>query len=321
MHPWTGTWSNPSTQKAEPRMSNCCVLQCPGGPVQGMRMDTIIRSSLHNVSPSEQRAGPVALNSPLLSALSERLRLAGEDHEALSRQAVKCVHLAVSGVLFKPRSQATGDSNVMFIHPSLGGPCPGRITDIFVHKRDVGARVVEETFLAVRRWLPLAEEEIPLDPFRKYRVGGALYYDEFADEPLVLRAADLICHVGRTVMEDFRFKRNVAAGEPVLVEPRKPCIHIRPLDRVGSSQCRVKCGARIHCLYSCFISPKRSQPSMNNILTCSEALQGTCAALGGIMHSSRCVGGRVSMPGLKETHSARRHDHQNYDLKYLAKNS
>ena len=102
-----------------------------------------------------------------------------------------------------------------------------RSEDVFVHARKGGkGDTIEQTFLAVRPFLELSETDVQMDPYRKFRAGGCLYYDEFALQASVISPEEVICHVSRTPMSEVM-------GTAGLCLISKPCVHIKRLDRVG----------------------------------------------------------------------------------------
>lgn len=198
---------------------------------RGARMDAIVRSALvtGDTPQGHQGARPrmIILKTAMLDALAQRLTAAGRDVQQLEQHAIVCMHIAVAGVLYKPRARAAGDSNIMFVHPEVRKAAAGSIRDIFTHQRAQDGDTIQETFLVVDRLLELSPEEVHLDPFRKFRAGGCLFYSEYAPNAYLIRPAEVLCHTANTSMDglvvDGRGKGSFS----------KACVHVKPLDRVS----------------------------------------------------------------------------------------
>ncbi|OSD08116.1 hypothetical protein PYCCODRAFT_1358106 [Trametes coccinea BRFM310] len=221
-----------------------------GSDRRGTRMEAILQSPHASLDRPHGDTGkrPVTINldDGVYSALQLRLSFgeAGAHSRSLpsdtplSRNAINCSRIIISGVIYRTRHRSGGDSNVIFKHPTITTPAPGSIDLIFVYERQHGSEKVEETFLAVRRLLDLNADDLKSDPYRKYpRVGGALYYNHFADEILVLRPSDVLCHFAKTPMErEEIFKGPTAqnSGERKRQDGggEKPIVHVKPLERV-----------------------------------------------------------------------------------------
>ena len=229
---------------------------------RGMRFDAILRSTDAPTVPSlpwpenhHKGSRRATLDPEVFDALLRRLNNHGSevygrctDHGFVPPNVLSVSELvalipvvSISGVLYKPRTRAQGDSNIIFQHPFLKGKHPGRIESIFLHKRDtVSYRGLVEAFLVVKRLEELDEDDRNLDPYRRYApVGGMLYYHSYSPDLLVLRTADVICHFAKTTMDHF-----VALGDGEMVAGsgtkvtsfKKPCVHVRSLDRVRARQ-------------------------------------------------------------------------------------
>ncbi|KAI0323541.1 hypothetical protein GY45DRAFT_1264393 [Cubamyces sp. BRFM 1775] len=224
---------------------------------RGMRLDAILRSASaqHELAPvGEPFKGsrPASLDSATYKALLERLadetadvyideRVFAAERPLgklpLPRPATSCSAVRISGVYYKPRSRSTGDSNVLFRHPSLAATSrPGRIDRIFIHtRRGPDRQDLVETFLVVRPLKELDRVDAALDPYRKYpQVGGRLYYQAYEEAALVLRTEDVLCHFAQTTMEHLVVRAPGADNprETYVCRISRPCVHVRPLDRV-----------------------------------------------------------------------------------------
>ena len=199
---------------------------------RGARLDAIIRSAL-TLGDTPQgypglRPRTIVLKSGILDALTRRLTAAGSDVQQLERHAVACVHIAIAGVLYKPRARAPGDSNIIFVHPDVQKTAAGSIRDIFTHQRTQGDATNEETFLVVDRLLELPREEMHLDPFRRFKAGGSLFYSAYAPNVYIVRPSEVLCHTANTSMDGLVVNRR---GQDSF---SKACVHVKPLDRVSS---------------------------------------------------------------------------------------
>ncbi|OJT10865.1 hypothetical protein TRAPUB_12619 [Trametes pubescens] len=222
---------------------------------RGMRLDAILRSVAEDEAPQPngmpfKGSRPTSLEHHVYRALLERLSFESgnsyvddreyfREHPAgkspLSRSAVQCSVVSVSGVQYKPWRRSPGDSNVMFRHPVMGsGSHPGHIDQIFLLSGRSGEDSIG-TFLVVKALQPLTPEDAVLDPYRKYpTVGGRLYYKSYSDTTLVLRTDDVVSHFAETLMD------HLVVSVPTLDtagkqtgKMSKTCVHVRPLDRVS----------------------------------------------------------------------------------------
>ncbi|KAI0323474.1 hypothetical protein GY45DRAFT_1264508 [Cubamyces sp. BRFM 1775] len=230
---------------------------------RGMRLDAILRSasegsrSSHGMGEPTKGARPAALDSAAYQALLERLSFVDgavyiderslvrqPDELLLPRAATRCSAVHISGVYYKPWNISLGDSHAMYRHPTTGSHIrPGRIEQIFLHsRRGLNDETISETFLLVKCLKSLNPIDAALDPYRKYpSVGGSLYYDAFEDKPLVLRTEDVTSHFAQTSMEHLvvRAPDVIDATKTRDCRISKPCVHVRPLDRV--SLCQHRC--------------------------------------------------------------------------------
>lgn len=138
---------------------------------------------------------------------------------SVSRSAIKCKKVMISGVTYQPHGASSPNSHILY---RLGGlPVAGRIEEVYVHTRKGSSgQDIEDTFLAVKKYLPLSEVDAEHDNHRKYPlVGGKLYYDAVASEVDIIRPSAIVCHCAKTELL-----------HPFIPQP---LLHILPLDRVG----------------------------------------------------------------------------------------
>ncbi|RDX51818.1 hypothetical protein OH76DRAFT_1454734 [Lentinus brumalis] len=210
---------------------------------RGMRLDAILRSADADSSTEEvarKVSRTILLDPAVYSALLHRINTeetVSPRNPAPSRTATPCSSASISGVFYKPRTRSTGDSNIMFRHPSLQGPSAGRIEKMFMHagKSSGGQDPRDELYLVVKRLEELDEEDAAYDPYPQYGiVGGRLCYDNYSKEIFVLQPKDVLCHFAKTTMDHLVLWRSNAEGLKEEVRLKKPCVHVRPLDRVST---------------------------------------------------------------------------------------
>lgn len=148
--------------------------------------------------------------------------------------------VSISGVLYKSRTRAQGDSNIIFQHPSLAGKYPGQIEEIFLHKRDTTThRGIVEAFLVIKKLEELDEVDGKQDPYRRFApIGGMLYYHTYSPDLFVLRTTDVVCHFAKTAMDHLTIPKGDTAAtteDEELVRFKRPCVHVQPLDRVRAT--------------------------------------------------------------------------------------
>lgn len=138
----------------------------------------------------------------------------------LHRSSSPCNLIKIGGVSFQPEQCSLKDSNVMYSdYRNPHQVQAGRIVSIFLHRRHVSSDAhVEETFIAVNRLVPLTSDDEKHDNFRRYKAGGALYYDKYRDCVDIVSPKEALCHFAR-----------MALTLPVI---EQPCVHVLPLDRV-----------------------------------------------------------------------------------------
>ncbi|KAI0705497.1 hypothetical protein C8Q76DRAFT_630733 [Earliella scabrosa] len=223
---------------------------------RGIRLDETLRSSdgdaVHVVASAGRKTCRNAiLEDAIYNALRDRLRLEGiqskgdgsgrnileADSKVLSRSVVAHTTLSIRGVLYKCERTSCKDSNIVFRHPAFNEERPGRISHIFSHRRTSVSGYVEEMFIAVRAHENLNAEDRSQDPYRRFPVGGNLYYDVFDRSAFIVRPADILCHFARTSMKGAEFKRTVRGSDrnttTQTLHFAKPCVHVLKLDRVG----------------------------------------------------------------------------------------
>ncbi|KAI9056595.1 hypothetical protein FKP32DRAFT_1542724, partial [Trametes sanguinea] len=155
--------------------------------------------------------------------------------QLLSREARMTSKLDISGVFYKPRPVAAGDSNVIFVHPTDGRRCAGHIERIFHHCRlSADGTTIDDTYLVAKPLMELAPEEVVHDPYRRFgRVGGWLCYAECEIETILLRPDDILCHFAKTMLGELRLTGKwlcVVEGDDT---KGREYVHVRPLDRVS----------------------------------------------------------------------------------------
>ncbi|KAI0713192.1 hypothetical protein C8T65DRAFT_574021, partial [Cerioporus squamosus] len=214
---------------------------------RGMRLDAILRSAgaatAQETTKASSRKTPLdgadflallkRINADGNNYVDGRARLVQSGRTPLSSMAATCDIITISGVYYKPRTRSQGDSNIIFRHPSLRGTHGGRIERMFTHTRSVPGQTepFQETFLVVRRLQELDADDAAIDPFRKFQpVGGLLYYDQYLEEVLVLRARDVVSHCTKTQMDHLVLWRSGEGHEKISM--KRGCVHVRPLDRV-----------------------------------------------------------------------------------------
>ena len=238
---------------------------------RGMRLDEIMRGTLDDtvyLVDKKKTHSNVLLDDHAYQALLQRLKMEGSAFNSsgrdvpglnarfLSKFAVSYATISISGVLYKCRTRAQGDSNVIFHHPAFDGEEPGRIEQIFVHKRAIGSEAVEDIFLVMRKLIPLSTNDLALDPYRSFSVGGSLYYDEYEAGLFVARPNDVVCHFAKTYMKGAAFTRKTTGPDgqtyanPIRFE--KPCVHVMKLGKVGRSGGRPTGAKAESSMDSCF---------------------------------------------------------------------
>lgn len=151
--------------------------------------------------------------------------------EYLLSDAMRVSSLRLHGVTYKSSLNSSGDSNILFSRrvETAGntrpgrppfGTVPGKITDMFLHKRFEQNAWVEELFIVVRPLILLSSQHTPFDRYRTFgHSGGFLCYDKYESKGIILTQEDILCHVAQTAM--------VVEGIP------RNCVHILPLNRVS----------------------------------------------------------------------------------------
>ncbi len=225
---------------------------------RGMRLDEIMRGAPRkavHVVPAKKTQLGIVLDDHVYRALRERLRFEGSAYKGdgsgrerslrntgvLARSAIPGAVVSVSGIDYKCRTRSQGDSNVIFRHPAFNGEEPGRIEQIFMHRRYTGVDMVEEVYLVLRKLTPLSAKDQSNDPYRAFKIGGALYYDEYDRTLFVARPEDLVCHFVKTYMKGASFtKRTLGADGRTAEEAvrfERPCAHVMQLSKVCALNC------------------------------------------------------------------------------------
>ncbi|KAI9060067.1 hypothetical protein FKP32DRAFT_1578785 [Trametes sanguinea] len=223
---------------------------------RGMRFDDLLRTAEQKPPRGDPGKSPkrCVLQENMLSALCGRFneeagcsrycptaRLRQKGQILLSSNAVMCSKVSIDGVLYKAHRRSAGDSNVIIRPPNdTSTTYPARIEQIVLYNRvSVNGEYIEDTIIFVRLLAKLSESDRANDPFRRYpHVGGSLYYNHYDENIIALRPRDIVCHFARTRMDHLRVQRRVRGGngegyhlEDVHFE--RPCVHVRPLDRVS----------------------------------------------------------------------------------------
>lgn len=123
-------------------------------------------------------------------------------------------------VRYAGETRKTGNCYVLFrnpLSPDLGAT-PGKIEDVYLHRRKEGSKMVEEPFLVVRRYKALSQLDQEHDPYRSFPdLETQLFYDCLEEERCVIGLDDVCSH--------FAAFKYVPGG----IE--KECILVRPLNR------------------------------------------------------------------------------------------
>lgn len=222
---------------------------------RGMRLDEIMRGTFGDavhVVDKKKTSSNIILDDHVYHALRQRLEIEGCAYRAdcssgdrrrpnahvLARSAVPYTTISIAGVFYKCRTRSQGDSNVIFQHPAFEGEEPGRIEQIFVHRRVTGSETAEDIFLVVRKLHSLSAEDRVLDPYRSFSMGGSLYYDQYEKNILVARPKDIVCHFAKTYMKGASFTRRTTGPDGRTDEDsirfEKPCAHVM---RLGKASC------------------------------------------------------------------------------------
>lgn len=158
------------------------------------------------------------------SYIDENIRERQSGSLFLHRKITPCQFVKIGGVKFEPGQQSLKNSNVMYSDfQDRQQVYAGRIKQIFLHKRPVSEHeYMEETFLAIERLIPLNEIDRSHDHFSRYpKVGGSLYYEEYQAIVDIVSPVEVLCHFSRTPYTSPSISRE--------------CVHVLPLDRVGTS--------------------------------------------------------------------------------------
>lgn len=109
------------------------------------------------------------------------------------------------------------EGNSLIIFKLAGRRHPGQIQSVFNHTRTRNnGKTVTESFVLVRPFLPLSEEDAKQDIYRTFPSGGMLFRDTLG-ECVLIQLAAVVCHFART--------QNVPIGTT------SSCIHVLPLMR------------------------------------------------------------------------------------------
>ena len=105
--------------------------------------------------------------------------------------------LTRKGMKFATRQAGLRDSFVLFRDPTNDDASlrAGQISDIFLHSRTAGGKVVVEPYLLINEYRALTPTHSSLDPYRQFPdLNTHLYYDDFHTEKRLVRFEDVQCH-------------------------------------------------------------------------------------------------------------------------------
>lgn len=117
-------------------------------------------------------------------------------------------------------NRKTGNCYIIFRNPLSPefGASPGKIEEIYLHRRKEGVNMIEEPFLVVRRYKALNPLDQKHDPYRSFPdLETQLFYDCLEEERCVIGLDDVCSHF--------------AAFKYVPEGVQKECIVVRPLNR------------------------------------------------------------------------------------------
>ncbi|KAF8686600.1 hypothetical protein RHS04_00032 [Rhizoctonia solani] len=124
------------------------------------------------------------------------------------RQVYPCSTIQQGNVVYAPYTHSAGDSCVLFCHPSIVGPQPGRI-DTIIEDPD-NSRIL----LLVRPFVPLSNDNSVFDPYWAHPLIGEkgagiarLYYDQVSLTALVIEPKDMVAHVAVCSYYDSRISQ------------------------------------------------------------------------------------------------------------------
>lgn len=111
--------------------------------------------------------------------------------------------VSIRGVVYACESSLPRDSNVLFRRPGGSSSRVGRIWSIFCLRHPTpGGSVVEATYVLVREYQPLLDEEMQSQYKQFGFAGGFLCHSEKWSRFHVVELADIICHFAKTVIQD-----------------------------------------------------------------------------------------------------------------------
>jgi hypothetical protein len=128
------------------------------------------------------------------------------------RLIYKCSKIQQGNVVYAHYRHSTGDSCVLFSHPSIAGPHPARIDNI-VEDSENG-----RLLLTIRPYIPLSADDSAFDPYWAHPLIGQegaaiarLYYDTVSPIALVVEPCNLISHVAVCNFYDRRISKGCVA--------------------------------------------------------------------------------------------------------------
>lgn len=191
----------------------------------------------------------------------------GFQHPTLVNEVIPCDEVKMNGVSYSSKKLHVRDSEIVYDTGGSKSPPPaGQIQTIFQHRRlQADGNEALDTFLIVRPYKELREEDVQYDLYRTYKIsGGWLCYQEHESDLVVLRPGNILCHAACTSLPSFGMIQ-------------QHCIRILPTN--ASTVCQISInGPRLFLiskliLFSCEgiqalrasqNSPKRSRTSWTN---------------------------------------------------------
>lgn len=187
-----------------------------GGDRRGSRLSDLRNPSQHLQVLGRQKLK--VLEAPIFSALLAH----SMDPDDLAfrhppdQHAYTYNKLVISGTQFQTRSSLPADSYI--ICERQGAQHCGRIESIFLPP---GQEDTATVLLAVKRYIPLSEEDRKKDPYQLWGFsGGELFYDRFHEDYLIIQLEEVIGHIAKTSL-----------GRVFGIDTE--CIHVLPLDQVA----------------------------------------------------------------------------------------
>lgn len=179
----------------------------------------------------------VELSIPAYEALVNRLNFEAQNELCLSRyrsyyiqpsavqfflgrKAVLTGDIFINGVTYRPK---TKDGNLLFRDSTTSAVCAAHLEYIVLYDAPHQADQSNEqsVFLVVTRLVPLSEDDVSHDCYRKFgSSGGFLCYNQQSTSVEAIRPTQVVCHFARTVMS--------------IKDIEHECVHVLPLNRVSN---------------------------------------------------------------------------------------